>query len=438
MDYKVVMPRLSDSMNEGMLVAWKIQPGMQVKNGDVIAEVESDKAVMEIQTFKSGTVTSLLVEAGTVVPVGNAIAVINTEASAASAADRTDIEKKSTLETQPVEHEQKQEEPEPRKPTPVKQKVAASQNIVDIVIDQDIPAARPSSFSQGDASPRARAEAAKHGLDIEQLQKKDAMPIPAHYEDVKRYYLERYFTPKALKLIAKYHLSTDLFEAGKKHDAYEVQQYIEAHEIPLPQQLDITKRAMITMLEEAAKKPVYHMNDHLDIKLFTQYESHHAITTVWLIKLFGEAMMRHRDFRMTLKDDTFQIWPDANISLAMAQGELLYMPVFKRVNKKSITEIAAELKSYKAKLKARRLSKDELSGSTFGISNLGITGIASFDAMINKDDCAIAALGTAKDAKISVTLTVDHRLVNGFQAAQFMQTLKALATDALFFKEISK
>ena len=177
------------------------------------------------------------------------------------------------------------------------------------------------------------------------------------------------------------------------------------------------------------------MNDWLDTELFKQYEGHNATVTVWLIKLFGEAMMRHHHFRMTLNSETIQTWPDANISLAMAEGELLYMPVFKAVNKKSIADIFAELKSYKTKLKTRHLSKDNMSGSTFGISNLGITGVASFDAMINKNDCAIAALGAGEEMKMSVTLTIDHRLINGFQAAQFMQTLKALATDALFFKE---
>lgn len=430
MDYKIVMPRLSDSMDEGMLIAWKIHLGDIIKSGDVIAEVESDKAVMEIETFKSGVVTSLLVEAGATVTVGTPIAVIDTDIKTLVASPTPSEVTPTQAEVPEVSHlvEQTETQVQPLEPA-----VSPS-----IVLNKETMPSIPSSFSGGNASPRARAEAAMRGLDIETLQKEKVLPVPAHYADIKRYYISRYFTPKALKLIATYHLSTDLFEKGKKHDEVEVRGYIEAHEVPLPEPLDIAKRAMIAMLEEAAKKPVYHMSDRLDTQLFKQYESREATVTVWLIKLFGEAMMHHSYFRMTLNSETLQIWPDANISLAMAEGELLYMPVFKAVNKKSIVEISAELKSYKAKLKARRLSKDELSGSTFGISNLGMTGVASFDAMINKNDCAIAAVGAEEEMKISVTLTVDHRLVNGFQAAEFMQTLKELAVNALFFKEISK
>jgi len=436
MDYKVVMPRLSDSMDEGMLVEWKIHPGDQVKSGDVIAEVESDKAVMEIQTFKSGRVKSLLLNSGTLVPVGTAIAVIDTEATAVSAPGV----KKESPKAEAPEVKKGPAQAEVPSATAIKDMTQESpaQNIVDTVLKKELSVVLPSTFSGGNASPRARAEAAKYALDIEMLQKEEKLPVPAHYEDIKRYYIRRYFTPKALHVIAKYHLSTDLFEAGKKHDEAEIEQYVKMHEIPLPEPIDIAKRSMITMLDNAAKKPIYHMSDQLDTQLLKQYETKKTTVTVWLLKLFATAMMRHDSFRTTLESDTLQVWPNANISLAMAQGDLLYMPVFKAVNKSSIAELTAQLQEFKEKLKTRRLSRDDLSGSTFGISNLGMTGIRQFDAMINKDDCAIAAIGTEIESTITVTLTVDHRLINGFQAAQFMQELKALAEDTMFFKEAIK
>ncbi|SFV68180.1 Dihydrolipoamide acetyltransferase component of pyruvate dehydrogenase complex [hydrothermal vent metagenome] len=111
------------------------------------------------------------------------------------------------------------------------------------------------------------------------------------------------------------------------------------------------------------------------------------------------------------------------------------MPVFKKVNTKEPTQIAEELNAFKTKIKTRKLTKEDLSASTFGISNLGMTGIAQFDAMINRDDCGIAAIGSEQNGKISVTLTVDHRIVNGYQAALFMQALKNLAKDPQSFKE---
>ena len=449
MDYKVAMPRLSDAMDEGKLVEWKVRPGDRVEKGDVIAEVESDKAVMEIQTFQSGTVKQLLVEEGTTVPVGREIAVIETEGettvSHPESAPGKEERKPSVprqKEKRPAEAVQSQtrsaaeeifgsearqgEEP-PREAMPPR-------DIVETVLSKELSPSLPSSFTEGNASPRAKMLAAQYGLDIEKLQDEKKLPIPAHYDDVKRYYIRRYFTPKALELIARYHLSTSLFEAGKKHNEAEVKAYIEAHEIPLPKPLDIVQKSMIIMLSEAAKRPMYHMSDHIDGRLIKANETKELTITVWLIKLLAEAMMRQESFRMTLDTDTVQIWPNANLSVAMAEGELLYMPVFKEVNKKSVHEIAKQLQSYKEKIAARKLSKEELSGSTFGLSNLGMLGIEQFDAMINKNDCAIAAVGAEKEGKISVTLTVDHRIVNGYQAAEFMQTLKALAKDPAIFK----
>ncbi len=171
------------------------------------------------------------------------------------------------------------------------------------------------------------------------------------------------------------------------------------------------------------------MNKHADKEL---------TVTVWLLKLFAEAMMRQKHFRMTLTDGSIQLWPNASISLAMANGEDLYMPVFRDVNGKTAEQLAKQIQSFKTKIKERTLAKEDMSGSTFGISNLGMTGIESFDAMINKNDCAIAAIGGEIDNRISVTLTVDHRIVNGYQAAQFMQILKTLAIDPLFFKEANR
>jgi len=432
MDYKVVMPRLSDSMDEGQLIEWKIRPGDMVKNGDVIAEVESDKAVMEIQTFKSGTVKELLIEPGSTVAVGTPMAVIETAGTgernvqnlSQSHSDEHPEEAKSErIRTEAASKQQPEIKNDTLKETP---------EVLDILLTRDTE--EHSSYRGGNASPRARALASKYGLDIEKLQAEKHLPVPAHFEDIRAYWLKRYFTPKALALISRYHLSTDLFEKGKKHDEAEVRAYIQSHEIPLPQPLDMLHKAMIGIVNEAVKKPVYHMSDHIDAGLLNSHVTKELTITVWLINLFGEAMMRHKYFRMTLAAEGIQIWPNASVSLAMAHGEYLYMPVFRMVNKKSLREIADELQGFKEKIANRALAKEDLTGSTFGISNLGMTGVEQFDAMINRDDCAIAAIGAERENRISVTLTVDHRIINGYQAATFMQTLKELALDEGFFK----
>ncbi|RRS30732.1 MAG: hypothetical protein P794_06050 [Epsilonproteobacteria bacterium (ex Lamellibrachia satsuma)] len=335
MDYKFVMPRLSDSIDEGHLVEWKIRPGDEVKNGDVIAEVESDKGLMEIQTFKNGTVKELLRKAGSTVPAGTPIAVIDTNASSDS--------KKQT----------------------------------------------------------------------EEMQKERS----GRGEKVKK---------------------TIKSSSDKEKNSSVPERKIESHEIPLSEPLDMLHRAMIGIVNYAVKKPIYHMTDHIDATLLNRYVTKELTMTVWLLKLFSEAMMRQKYFRLTLVDDQMQLWPNASISVAMASGEYLYMPVFKVVNRKTPTMIAKELQQFKMKISERKLTKGDMTGSTFGISNLGMTGIEQFDAMINKDDCAIAAIGSEIEGRITITLTIDHRIINGYQAALFMQELKALAEDAMFFKEAAQ
>ncbi|WP_296824421.1 CatA-like O-acetyltransferase [Sulfurovum sp.] len=452
MDYKIIMPRLSDSMDEGQLIEWKIRPGDSVKKGDVVAEVESDKAVMEIQSFKSGIVRKILVEPGTTVAVGTPMAVIETDT--ATVASRTVDTAKSNTELRrgpnhkESEMEQKHSEEasgETRKTKPSKSletneaanigRNASQQSPLDIIVGMGETATLGKhSYTGGNSSPRARAEAAKYGLNIEKLQEEKKLPIPTHMADIKRYRLRRYFTPRALELMARYHISDELFDAGKKHGEKEIFEYIQTHEIPLPQLLGTMQKSMIAVVEEAARRPVYHMSDHIDTTLLKYHETKELTITVWLLKLFAEAMMQQEYFRMSLLDGSIQIWPNASISLAVASGDYLYMPVFRDLNKKTPVQISKELQKLKRKIEERKLTKKDLSGSTFGISNLGMTGIEQFDAMINKKDCAIAAIGSETEDRITITLTVDHRIVNGYQAALFMQELKALAKDAMFFK----
>ena len=252
-------------------------------------------------------------------------------------------------------------------------------------------------------------------------------------EEREHYSVNRFFSDRALALIDRYHLSTDLFEKGKRHDEKEVMEYIKTHEIPLPKPLMPMQKALIANVEAAAKKPVYHIFDAIDTVLLRQYESEELTMTVWLIKLFGEAMMRHEEVRTTLGPYGLQIWPNASISVAMAHGKALYAVVFKDVNRKSVEEIAETLAEYKKKIAEGRVLLEAMEHSSFGISNLGMTGIERFDALIHKDDSGIAAIGSERNGRLGVTLTMDHRLVNGYQAARFMQTLKELAVDIGFF-----
>ncbi len=408
MDYEIVMPQLSDSMSEGKLISWRVKEGDSVKSGDVIAEVESDKAIMEVQTFKDGIIKELRVKAGDSAPVGSVIAVIETNNTKSIKQEKEPIE--------PIEPKKEQKKPTFKKESKSISTTKATKDILAV------------------ASPRAKDLAKKYGIDIQTLQKEAKLPKPTHVEDLKQFLYKRYFTPKARELIKKYQLDISQFKLNRKYRYNQLLSYIKEHNIPMLKPISSIQKAIIDRVEKSNQKPIYHIYDDIDASLLIEYSSGKKSITVWLLKIFAQAMMDIKEFRSRLNKDTIEIFPNASISLAMANEEALYMPVFKDINLKSSDDIAKELSDMKQKVKDGKLEPKDLRGSTFGLSNLGMVGIKRFDAMINQDDSAIAAIGANIDGKIAVTLTIDHRLINGWQGALFMQRVKELAVDKKIFE----
>lgn len=413
------MPQLSDSMEEGKLISWKVKEGQKVNVGDVIAEVESDKAVMEVQTFKSGVVEKLLAKEGDEVPVGKAIAVLDVASKE---------EKSQEVKEKEVEEPKKEKKPQKPKEQPKQEEIA----ILNILENAAKSSKKEKHEKITGISPKAKAKAMQYGVDIKKVIEKTSKS-EIHAKDIDEYLKSRYFTPKALKLLDEYELDFNIFNLDHKIDETEVKEYIEKNEIPLPKPLSSMQKAIILNVEASAKKPVYHIYENIDAELFLKHEEHSI--TAWLIKIFAKVMMKYDSFRSSLKNEKIIISPNASISVAVADEKNLYMPVIKDANKLSIKEISQKLQDFKTKLKEKSFVLEDLQGSNFGISNLGMLRVERFDAMINKDDSAIAAIGTLKDNLISVTLTIDHRLINGYEAALFMKDLKAEAKNPINFKE---
>ena len=407
--YEIVMPQLSDSMEEGKLISWKVSVGEHVKSGDVIAEVESDKAIMEVQTFKDGIIKELLAKEDDAVKIGSVIARIE-----------TDIK-----ESKPT----KEKKIKQSKPTPPKEiKTPKKEEKIEVAIEPT----HITHTTQSGISPKARAKAAALGVDVEKLQEKMPQKV-LHAEDVDAYVTEKYFTPKALKLLKEYQLESSLFAHNHKIDSSEVQAYIDANKLPLIKPLSSMQKAIITNVTLSAQKPVYHIYESIDAKLFEAHQEHSI--TAWLIKIFAKVMMQHESFRTQLLDNSLSISPNASLSIAVADRKNLYMPVIKDANRVTITEITEQLTTFKEKLKTNSFTSADMQGATFGISNLGMLGVSRFDAMINRDESGIIAVGGISDGKISITLTADHRIINGYEAALFMADVKKEASEPLNFKE---
>ncbi|BCD62269.1 pyruvate dehydrogenase E2 component [Nitratiruptor sp. YY08-26] len=396
MDYKIVMPVLSDTMDKGKLIKWHVHEGDIVHKGDVIAEVESDKAIMEVQTFKDGVVKKLLVKEGDEVPVKEPIAILDTQETAVEPQTPTKKE-------QPKEESSKQ-----KKESKVSQK-----SEVPSILQELMPTSTPPV--EGYASPAAKKAAAKANIDIETLQKEGALPKPAHLKDINEELLRRYFTPKALHLLKEFRIDVNSFSLDHKIDEDEVLKYIKTHNIPQVVALSSNRLAIKKNVEASAKKPIYHIYETFTLNLPANIK-----TTAYLLKIIGDTMQNHPLTRAILDGESYKIYPTSNISVAVAKKDALYMAVCKNIESKSLEEIDQWVRN----IKTRDYTPDDLQGSTFGLSNLGMFGVKAFDAMINKKDSGIAAFGKVEENRVEVVFTFDHRILNGVDAAKFVSELK--------------
>lgn len=412
------MPQLSDSMDEGKLISWKKKVGQSISVGEVIAEVESDKAIMEVQSFKAGVLESVLVEEDETVAVGTVIAKIDTGAK----------EREQKPQPQETKEETKKE---------LVQEVVNKAPKEEATTQESVKKLQPqvkhiSKAGKNSISPKARAKAASYGLEIESVMRANPEKT-IHEDDLELYIEERYFSAKAKKLLQEYQLKSSVFNLDHKIDSEEVLEYIDTNEIPLPKPLTPMQKAIISNVTNSAQKPIFHIYETIDASLFEKHHEHSI--TVWLIKIFAKVMMTHEAFRSKLLQNALSVVPNASIALAVADDKDLFMPVVENANRLTATQIQERLTAFKEKLKAKSFSQNDMQGSTFGISNLGMLGVERFDAMINKEDSATVAVGAIINGKISLTLTADHRLINGYEAALFMNDVKKEAQEALNFKE---
>jgi len=410
MEYKIVMPILSDTMDKGKLVKWYVNEGDFVKEGDKIAEVESDKATMDVQTFKSGVVKKLLVSVGDEVPVKSVIAIIDTQANKMENVElRMENKEKIENEKLKMENDKKMKNEELRMENETSKLDKPNKNINSPLSILN------SQLLKGSASPAAKQIAAQFNIDIEKLQKAGYLPTPAHEEDIKNYILKRYFTPAALKLLKEYQIDEDEFNLNHKITKNEVLNYIKENNLPKISTLTPNQKAVIKTVENAWSKPTYLMFDEIEV---TKKEG--IKLTAVLIKALALAMQKNPLTRSVLKNNKLLTYPASNISVAVSRVDGLYMCVIKNAESKTLQEINEWLKT----IKTKRLTLDDLSGSTFGISNLGMFNVRRFTALINDKDAGIAAFGSLINGKIKVTFTIDHRILNGVDTAKFVNDFK--------------
>lgn len=402
------MPKMSDTMEEGVLVSWQKKVGDKVKSGDILAEVETDKATMELEAYEEGILLYQGIEAGTAVPVNGIIAVIGEEgadykallnegASQAAASKQKPAE--TAVETAPASAENADSQAadgDRLKASPLAKKLAEEKGI-DIkkvtgsgengrIVKRDIDSFVPSAASPEAPAPAATAKAAPA-----------AAPAPVGgYEDIP--------VSQMRKTIAR-RLSESLFTAPHFYVTMEIN-------------MD-KAMALRPQLNEASTAKIS-FND-------------------MVVKASALALKRHPEVNSAWLGDKIRRYHYVNVGVAVAVDEGLLVPVIRDADKKGLAAISGEVKELAGKAKDKKLQPSEWEGNTFSVSNLGMFGVDEFTAIINPPDSCILAVGGIKKVAafkedgsvypvniMKVTLSADHRVVDGALAASFLQTLKNL------------
>jgi pyruvate dehydrogenase E2 component (dihydrolipoamide acetyltransferase) len=430
---EIQMPKLSDTMTEGTLVAWKKKKGEQVSTGDVIAEIETDKATMEWESPEDGFLTEIYVEEGGKVDVGQKIAFIGTKDEAAPAGDEAKEKPKGeetdtpTAETeQPAAAEKQKAETAPPQPEKKKspRKAAAKQEAK--------PAPEEStggSEDRGKASPLARRLAAEQGLDISQI--KGTGPQGRVVEaDVRAAMKSKPAGTAPTKKVPA--TGTKPAEGARIH-------------------LSGMRRVIAQRLVES-KGPVPHFYLNIEIDagplMSTRAElkaagegSDTAKITVndFVLKASVDAAVKVPQVNASFDEDAIVQYQDVDLAIAVALEDGLITPVVRAAQTKSLREISGAVKDLAQRARNKRMKPEEFQGGTFTVSNLGGFGIDSFSAIINPPQGFILAIGAVSKRaviddcdqigvghRMAICMSCDHRVIDGALGAEYLKELRRL------------
>jgi pyruvate dehydrogenase E2 component (dihydrolipoamide acetyltransferase) len=409
------MPLLSDTMTEGVIAAWHKKVGDKVKSDDALADVETDKATMEVIGYADGTLLYVGVEKGQAAKVNDIIAIVGKEGTDVSALLKSGSKPKAVAVAAAVE----------------KPAAAAVVESVQVVhTDSD-------SSSRLKASPLARKIAKDKGIDLAQV-KGSAEGGRIVKKDIEG------FTPSAVKSIAAAPAESKAVEVA----ALPVPQFtgVEKYtEKPVSQMRKVIAKRLSESLFTA---PHFYLTMSIDMDSAMQarakineFASVKISFNDIVLKAVAVALKQHPNVNSSWLEDKIRYNEHVNIGVAVAVEDGLLVPVVRFADGKSLSHISAEVKDFALRAKTKKLQPQDWEGSTFTISNLGMFGIDEFTAIINPPDACILAVGGIQQVPVvkngavvpgnvmKVTLSCDHRVVDGATGSAFLQTLKALLEE---------
>ena len=400
----VTMPRLSDTMEEGTVASWLKNVGDEVEEGDILAEIETDKATMEFESFNSGTLLHVGLQEGDSAKVDALLAIIGPAGTDVSAV-ANNFKMGAIAKEEAPKADKKVEAPK----TETK-KEAVTVNTVNTVSSERI-------F----ASPLAKKMAEEKGINLNQVNGSGE-----NGRIVKRD-IENY-TPAA---VSSSSAPVVKFVPTGQEDFDEVSNS------------NMRKAIAKNLAKSKFTAPHYYLNVEFDmdnaIAFRTQYNSIPDTKISFndmIVKACALALRQHPQVNSQWFDDKMRMNNHVHIGVAVAVPDGLVVPVVRFANEQSLPQIGAAVKDYAGRARNKKLTLDEMEGSTFTISNLGMFGIESFTSIINQPNSAILSVGAivekpvvkngevVADNTMKLTLACDHRTVDGATGAQFLQTLK--------------
>lgn len=418
----VRMPKLSDTMTEGVVAEWHKNVGDSVESGELLAEIETDKATMEFESFQDGVLLHIGVEKGKAAPIDSILAILgekgediqpllDAEASASAAAPAEEV-KEEAPSPAPAPVEAKAE-PAPAASAPVAASGAPAPLAVKAAVNT------PSSNGRMKASPLAKKLAEEKGLDLRMVKG----------------------TGDAGRIVKR---DIDNFQGGAMMGGPQVESFSEVAVSQMRK--TIAKR----LAESKFSAPHFYLTMSIDMD--RMMDARKAINEVAALKIsFNDivikacavALKENPKVNSAWLGDRIRFNDHVHIGVAVAVDEGLLVPVVRFADTKSLTNISAEVRNYAQRAHDKKLQPEDWEGNTFTISNLGMFGIEEFTAIVNPPDSCIMAVGgiaevpVVKNGQIvpgnvmKVTLSCDHRVVDGATGSKFLQSFKKLMENPI-------
>ncbi len=449
---KVVMAQLSPTMEEGRLLEWKVQEGDRVEPSDVLAEIETDKANMDIESLKGGVVRKILVEAGATVPVGAIIGIIG-EPDEDISALLAEAEA-SMAGTPPVADAESAEETPAEEPAtlaePLAAEIAAAPGpqlpapIVPVVETDHSHVAESSVTGRIRVSPVARRMADQAGIDLGLIEGTGPGGRILK-DDVEQAIATGSAEPAAAASASTASAGTPAVSSVAPATG---PARLEAKDV----ELSMMRKAIATRLTQSiGPVPHFFLTSEIDMgrALDMRQEMNQRIAPEkigvndLLVKATAESLARHPDINASWAGDRIRYHASADIGIAVAVEDGLITPVLHEADRKGLLQIARESVDLVARARERKLMPEEYQGATFSVSNLGMFDIDQFTAIINPPEAGILAVGSTIEKpvvedgevvvrrRMRVTMSCDHRVIDGASGARFLRTFRAMLENPL-------